>query len=63
MGRKENTKFRIKVDNMYKGNWSFGICLSHAWEETYLYINLFKWSISIGWLVPWIPVDPYKGVE
>lgn len=31
--------------------WSFGICLSHWEEETYLYINFFRWSISIGKLI------------
>lgn len=44
------TKFGIKIDKMYKGWWSFGVCVSHADTETYLFINLFKWSISIGWL-------------
>lgn len=45
-----NTKFGIRIDKRYKGMWSFGICLSHLGKETYLYINLFKWSISIGLL-------------
>lgn len=43
-----NTKFGIRTDKYYKGMWSFGIGLSHFGKETYLYINLFKWSISIG---------------
>ena len=30
--------------------WSIGLCLSHWHDETYLYINLLKWSISIGFL-------------
>jgi hypothetical protein len=58
------TKFQIKVDGMLEGNWSFGACLSHGWGETYLYINLFKWSISIGWLNYYDnTAEPYKGVE
>ena len=43
-------KFGIKVDKQWKGSWSLGICLSHAFDETYVYINLIKWSISIGLL-------------
>ena len=33
--------------------WSIGICLSHNSRETYLIINLFKFSISIGKLTKW----------
>lgn len=44
--------FGVKVDKIAQG-FSVGICFSYdKWlEETYLYINLFKWSISIGWLL------------
>lgn len=28
--------------------WSIGCCLSHWDAETYLYINLFKWTLTIG---------------
>ena len=38
----------IKVTEMGRGEWSFGICLSHYFDETYIYINLAKWSITIG---------------
>lgn len=41
-------KFGIKIDKFDKGVWSFGICLSHFLDETYIYINLFNWSISVG---------------
>ena len=41
-------KCGIHIDKLYKNQWSFGICISHQEEETYLFINLFKWSISIG---------------
>lgn len=44
-------KWSIKIDKLYKNQWSFGICISHQEEETYLFINLFKWSISIGKLL------------
>ena len=40
--------FGIKVEKLWESQWSFGACLSHFCEETYLYINLFKYSISIG---------------
>lgn len=42
-------KFGILVEKVWEGSWSFGICLSHSFDgETYLFINLFKWTISIG---------------
>lgn len=40
--------FGIRIDKIPKGMWSFGICLSHSYEETYIYINLFKITISVG---------------
>lgn len=43
-------KFGIKVDKLWKEMWSIGACISHSFNETYLFINLIKWSISIGWL-------------
>ncbi len=43
-------KFGIKVDKLCKEMWSIGSCISHSFNETYLFINLIKWSISIGWL-------------
>lgn len=51
MPEKAKAKFGIKIDKIWQGAWSFGVCLSHGFGETYLYINLFKWSISIGLLV------------
>lgn len=47
------TYFGIRVDKMWNKMWSFGICLSHDSRETYLFINLFKISISIGKLTKW----------
>lgn len=44
-----------KVEEMIGDSWSFGVCLSHWGEETYIFINLFKWSISIGKIYK--PVD------
>lgn len=42
------TEFKISVDKIDRGRWSFGMCLAHDEPETYLFVNLFKWSISIG---------------
>ena len=43
-------KFGVKIEKVWPKAWSFGVCLSHFEKETYLYINLFKFSFSIGWL-------------
>ena len=51
MIEKEYYKFGIKVDKQIKGAWSFGICFSHSFGETYLFINFAKWSIAIGRLL------------
>ena len=48
MPSKIKTKFGIIINELWEGRWSFGICLSHDGPETYLFINLFKWTISIG---------------
>ena len=50
MSEKSKTKFAIKVDKIDPNRWSIGVCISHWWTETYLYLNLLKWSISIGFL-------------
>ena len=53
MNDKHNVKFGIKVDSYknWDGMWSFGSCISHTFlGELYLYINFYKWSISIGWI-------------
>lgn len=50
MNGNDKTKFGIKVDKHSDGLWSLGMCLSHFYDETYLYVNLFKWTVSIGFL-------------
>ena len=45
-----NTKFGIVVDRHSKGMWSLGAGISSFGKEKYVYINLFKWSVSIGFL-------------
>ena len=48
MNELNKTKFQIIIDKQPKGLWSFGICISSFHDETYIYLNLFKISISIG---------------
>lgn len=47
----EYKRFGVKVDEIDSG-LSLGVCLSYDKyaKECYLFINLFKWSVSIGWL-------------
>lgn len=51
MPERIKTKFGIKIDRIGFGmprTWSVGICLTKDQEETYIFINLFRISISIG---------------
>lgn len=50
MGERNGLRFRIKIDKHPDDMWSFCIGLSHFVDETYLYINFFRRSISIGYL-------------
>ena len=50
INEKSDYHFGIKVDKQFQGAWSFGSCISHSFGETYLFINFFKWTISIGYL-------------
>ena len=50
MNKKCETKFAVKVDKNDPNCWCIGVCISHWWTETYLYLSLLKWSISIGFL-------------
>ena len=47
----EYKRFGIKVDEIESG-LSFGVCISYDtyMKECYLFINLIKWEVSIGWL-------------
>lgn len=47
----EYKRFGIKVDEIDRG-LSFGVCISYDKyaKECYLFINFFKWCVSIGWL-------------
>ncbi len=52
--------FGVNIDKIPKGMWSFGICLSHSYEQTYIYINLFKITISVGRLLKPIKQEESK---
>lgn len=47
----EYKRFGIKVEKIESG-LSFGVCISYDkyMKECYLFINLIKWCVSIGWL-------------
>ena len=47
----EYKRFDIRVDKIDMG-LSFGVCISYDKyaKECYLFINLIKWEVSIGWL-------------
>ena len=48
MNELDKTKFQIVINKYPKGMWALGICLNHYDDETYIYLNLFKVSISVG---------------
>lgn len=58
MGETEK-RFGIKVDKISNGV-SVGACITFdkSFGEYYLFINLFKWSISIGWIS--FPKEDYE---
>ncbi len=51
MNETSGYKFGVKANRQFEGAWSFGCCLSHAFGETYLFINFAIWTICIGWLM------------
>ena len=48
MNESHLTKFQVLVDKQPKGLWNFGMFVCHFDDETYILLNLFKISISIG---------------
>ena len=50
MSEKDSAKFGIKVNKMRGNQFSIGICISHWDDESYMYLNLFKWTVAIGFL-------------
>ena len=43
--------FGYRINKHYDGSWSFGVCITRdkPLRELYLFMNMFKFSISIGW--------------
>lgn len=41
-------KFGMHVQRQEQNFWSFGIALSHMFDETYIHVSLFKLDITIG---------------
>lgn len=54
MNEKDKAKFQIRYNKIGSKDWSICIGISHAdygeCRETYLYINLIKWSVAIGFM-------------
>ena len=44
----EKLKFGFNIIKNDRGVWSFGVCLSHYRDETYIYANFYRYSITIG---------------
>ena len=44
----EKLKFGIDITKNDRGIWSFGVCLSHYGDETYIFVNFHRYSITIG---------------
>ena len=44
----EKIKFGIDITKNDRGIWSFGVCLPRYEEETYIFVNFYRYSISIG---------------
>lgn len=59
MNELNSTKFQISIYKHPKGLWNFGMFICHFADETYVLLNLFKISISIGKLY----VDYWKEEE
>lgn len=50
MSNNSDVKFRVKAQKIISNAWSVGINFSHWYDETYLFINLFRWTVTIGFL-------------
>lgn len=44
----DKPRWNIDIEKHPKYMWSFGICLSHCEDETYIYANFYRYSITIG---------------
>lgn len=50
MGEGKEIKFGIETHKLDKGTWSFGSGLTYYDKQFYLFFNLIKFSIFIGWM-------------
>lgn len=50
MPTRDNIKFQIHVNKLYKKQWSLGLAITHDGDfgETYLWLNMVKFNIQIG---------------
>ena len=46
MMNEEKLKFGIDITKNDRGIWSFGVCLSHYEDETYIFVNFYRYSVS-----------------
>ena len=44
----EKLKFGIEITKNDRRVWCFGVGLSHYEDETYIYANFYRYSITIG---------------
>ena len=49
MSGKMKTKFKIKLNKLWKGEYQLGAFINFN-GELYIYICLIKWNISIGFM-------------
>lgn len=47
----DKARFGLRIYRMSKHDWSMGFALTHSFNETYLYFNLIKFNIAIGFIV------------
>ena len=47
MMNEEKLKFGIDITKKDRGIWSFSVGLSHYEDETYIFVNFHRYSISI----------------
>lgn len=43
-------KFKTKIRKYRNGSWAIGITLVHVDDDIVLYIKLFKWYLTIGYM-------------
>lgn len=49
MPERSKPKFAVMTYHRPEREWSVGLGVTHDWNETYVWFNLAKWHISIGY--------------